>query len=94
MVGLEAEVNENQYLGVGFGTDVAGGMKNTDMITFEAGGDGKIHDQYSKGKYPPPNDASDDIKQAVIKKVQVGSKMKFKFTCYRELTNSDTTKDF
>ena len=69
MVGLEAEVNENQYLGIGFGTEVDGGMKNTDMITFEAGGAGKIHDQYSKGKFAPPIDSSDDIKQPQIKKV-------------------------
>jgi len=73
---------------------VKGGMKDTDMITFEAGGEGKIHDQFSKNKFFPPIDASNDIKEPVIKKIQQGTKNKYKFTCYRELTNSDTKKDY
>ena len=52
-VKLEAAVFENQYFSVGFGE----GMHNTDMIIFEAKGDGKVYDTYSTGYSSPPPDS-------------------------------------
>ena len=52
LVTMEAEVKNDNWLGVGFGNS----MENTDMITFYGSNGGKVVDQWSEGWEAPKTD--------------------------------------
>ena len=83
---MKAEVGSGKYFSVGFGST----MKDSDMVIFQAEGNGILQDLYSFGYGIPTVDTSQDYQTAVDN----SNSGIYKFTAKRDLDTGDSAGDF